>query len=199
MQNKTNLLLFFTLVIFVLRPVPVMATPEAQTFVTEKVAMVLNTLSDPALNSTQKTTQFHQQIQQVADISVIARFVLGAYAAKASVQELDTFTNAFRSYALSIYQTELGQYGREVLQVHRSLDRHPGDCVVITTLSGGSITKPQNVKWRVLTIKGQPRVVDIEVSGVWISQNQRSDITSLIKRNGGDIDAASQALKERTR
>ncbi len=199
MQNKPTFFLLTAFALLALRPIPAMATPEAQSFVSQKVAVALDTLSDQTLDDEQKTTQFQEQILQVADIKVIAKFVLGAYAAKASPLELENFTNAFRAYALSVYQAELGQYGNEALQVHKSVDRKPGDCVVVTTLSGGTITKPQDIKWRVLKIKGASRVVDIEVSGVWISQNQRSDITSMIKRNGGSIDVASQALWDRVR
>ncbi len=192
------LVVVFSLVLLALKPISASATENAEAFVHDNIAQALDVLADPALSDSQKAAQFEERILTIVDIPVVARFALGQFANTINPQELIDFTDAFRAYATSVYQSELNQFGNEVLEVHSSLDRKPGDCVVITTMSGGHLNKPQEIKWRVLTIKGEPRVVDIEVSGVWLTQNQRSDITSIIARNDGNVEVARQALISRT-
>ncbi|MDQ7078350.1 MAG: hypothetical protein Q9M45_11035 [Robiginitomaculum sp.] len=41
-------------------------------------------------------------------------------------------------------------------------------------------------------------MVDIEISGVWLSQHQRAEITGIIAKNNGDVRAASKVLCERS-
>lgn len=194
MYNK-NLLSLIVLSINLIIAAPVMASEQAASFVQQKVSRVLSILSNPALNEKQKADQFQDEILRITDVNVISRFVLGQYAAKASRQELEDFRRNFRLYVLDIYQSELSRFGNEVLEVHSTQDRKPGDSVVLTTLSGGALSKKAKpVKWRVLIIKGEPRVVDIEISGVWISQHQRAEITEIIAKNSGRISAASKFL-----
>ncbi|PHS21641.1 MAG: hypothetical protein COA85_12785 [Robiginitomaculum sp.] len=178
---------------------PVLASEQAVSFVQDKVAQMLSILSDSSLNEAQKEDKFQQQLLQTADVNVIARFVLGKYAAKANAQELEKFSYAFQLYALSVYQSELSNFGSEVFEVKNSEERRPGDSVVLTTISGGSMDgKSEEIKWRVLEIKGTPRVVDVEISGVWLSQHQRAEITGIITKNGGDVSAASKVLCARS-
>ncbi len=178
---------------------PAMASERAVSFVQNKVAQILTILSDPALDETQKEEKFQQELLQTADVNVIARFVLGKYAAKASPQEFEEFSHAFQLYALSVYQSELSNFGSEVFKVKSSEDRRPGDSVVLTTISGGAMEdEAEEIKWRILEIKGTPRVVDIEISGVWLSQHQRAEITGIIAKHNGDVRAASKVLCERS-
>ncbi len=174
---------------------PVLASEQAVTFVQNNVSKVLQVLSDPALGDVQKGKLFSEVITQVTDVDVIARFVLGQYAATASTPEFERFARVFRGYALGVYQSELSRFGNEVLEVQSVQERKPGDSVVLTRISGGALSKKsRDVKWRVITIKGTPRVVDIEISGVWLSQHQRAEITGIITKNGGQISAATKML-----
>ena len=178
---------------------PAMASDQAVSFVQNKVANILNILSDPALDEAQKEDKFQQELLKTADVKVIARFVLGKYAAKASAKEFEDFSHAFQLYALSVYQSELSNFGSEVFEVKSSEDRRPGDSVILTAISGGAMDdKSKEIKWRVLNIKGKPQVVDIEISGVWLSQHQRAEITGIIAKNNGDVNAASKVLCARS-
>jgi phospholipid transport system substrate-binding protein len=194
MRIKTTLFLAL-IIVFGAQYSAAQAADTAVAFVQEKVSKVLDILSDPASSEAQKEQRFHDEIIHITDVAVIARFVLGPYAAKASAAEMSEFRNAFETYATNVYQTELSNFGSEVIKVHRAKQRKPGDSVVLTTLSGGvKHRKPRDIKWRVLKIKGYYRVVDIEISGVWLSQHQRAEVTGIITRNGGDIRAASKFL-----
>ncbi len=178
---------------------PLIASEEAMHFVQEKVNRVLDVLADPSMDENKRIKEFENEILQIADVNVIARFVLGPYAAKASPAQVTLFTRAFQDYALGVYRSELDDFGHEVIQIHETKERKPGDSIVYTTIAGGAVkNKPREIKWRIITINNEPRVVDIEISGVWISQHQRAEITGVIARNGGNINAATKMLCAQT-
>ncbi len=189
-----KLIIAFIVTFVLLFPIRAMADTRAETLIETQAASALAILANPDLSQTQKTTQFNEKIEQLAAVNIIARFVLGPYAKTASPAELAEFTNVFHDYALSIYQSELGKYGKETLKVQKSVDRKPGDSIVFTQLSGGALKAPSLVKWRVLNINGEAHVVDIEVGGIWLTQHQRAEITAIIDKNNGAISAAIDSL-----
>ena len=174
------------------------APPPEETFIRTNVEQVLAILSNPALDEQEKAQQFQKKIEQVADLDAITHYVLGRWSKTADAASLARFASAFRDYAISVYQDDLDRFGNEILAVHSTVERKPGDRIVLTTLSEGGFKRPEDVKWRVLTIHGAPRVVDIQVHGVWLTLHQRSDITSVIARNHGNIDAATKMLCARS-
>jgi len=191
---KTILITLGILAAFLL-PHDARAAERDVDFIRENVSKVLAILSDASLSDVQKVTQFQKAIQKTADVNVIAKFVLGPYAKSADPEDIKNFTDTFRQYALGVYQSELGRYGSEKFEVLGAQERRPGDTIVMTRISGGAMkNKSRDIKWRVMMIKGRPQVVDIEISGVWLSQHQRAEITGIIAKNNGQINAAIKML-----
>ena len=198
MPLKTILTTLGLLAIFLL-PQGARAADRDVRFIRENVSKVLAILSDTGLTDAQKATKFQKEIQKIADVNVIAKFVLGPYASSASLEDMESFTDTFRQYAIGVYQSELGRFGSETVKVLGTQERRPGDTIVMTRVSGGALkNKPRDIKWRVMIIKGRPQVVDIEISGVWLSQHQRAEITGIIAKNNGQIRAATKMLCART-
>ncbi|PHS26489.1 MAG: hypothetical protein COA84_06160 [Robiginitomaculum sp.] len=190
-----SILITFYFFAALLSPQGAKAAEKEVDFIRENVSKVLAILSDAGLSDLQKASQFQEKIQHIADVDVIAKFVLGPYAATASPQDMAGFSDTFRHYALGVYQSELGRFGSEAFEVLGAQERKPGDTIVMTRISGGAMkNKSRDIKWRVMMIKGSPQVVDIEISGVWLSQHQRAEITGIIAKNNGRISAATKML-----
>jgi phospholipid transport system substrate-binding protein len=85
------------------------------------------------------------------------------------------------------------------LTVTGSLARVPGDVVVGTTVAGGDAKQPAEVSWRVMGSGSNWKVVDVEVSGVWLAITQQDDFVSTIDNHGGDINALISRLEVLTR
>jgi phospholipid transport system substrate-binding protein len=132
-----------------------------------------------------------------ADPERISVFVRGRYRRGADESEIAEFKEVFQNYAISVYERELGNYAGQELTVDGSVARREDDIIVRTTVTGGSDT--YQVNWRVLDGDAGFQVVDVEVLGVWLAQNQREQITSLIGNAGGRISAATDVLRERMR
>lgn len=172
------------------------ADQSAEAFVTEHANEALQVLNNDSVSLAEKKERFRDLVDEVADVPRITRFVLGRYARGIDEATMEEFSEVFRRYAMSTYESRLGEYAGETLRVIGSTDRREGDSVVHTEVTGGQQEDDLPVNWRVLTDEsGQHKVVDVEVLGVWLAINQRDEIVSIIQNNGGRVEAATRALR----
>lgn len=186
------------LAVAALTPPAAFADASAEAFVAENAGTVLEILGDDALSTADKAAQFRALIDDIADVPRVTRYVLGRYARTVSADDFTDFAAAFREYAIGVYETRLGEYGGETLEVTGSTDvRGARDVIVDTEVTGGSRDEPLEVRWRVMGGPDNHRVVDVEVYGVWLAVNQQQEMVSIIGANGGRVSAATDALRER--
>ena len=138
--------------------------------------------------------EFRDRIDALTDLERVANFVLGRYRRTASPEELDAFRDAFRNYAISVYESELSAYAGQQLEVTGSITRRPGDYIVQSRVFGGPDGQEYDVNWRILETDGNLRAVDVEVLGVWLAQTQREQILAVIGNNRGQVSAATEML-----
>jgi phospholipid transport system substrate-binding protein len=55
---------------------------------------------------------------------------------------------------------------------------------------------PADVQWVVDTVGGKPRIVDVVVEGTSLRITERSDYSSVINDNGGQVSALLDAMKK---
>ena len=139
--------------------------------------------------------QFRAFVDQVADVPRITRFVLGKYARTISPAQYAQFADVFRGYANGVYESRLGQYKGQGLNVTGSIVRKPGDVVVQSQITG---QKAQPVQWRVVQSGGSWKVVDVNVAGVWLALTQQQDFVSTLDNNRGDINVLINQLRSQT-
>ncbi len=173
------------------------AGPDDEAFVTQHANEALAILADKSLSSEARRERFRSFVDEVASVPRIARFVLGKYARNADPQALKTFTQTFRAYATGTYEAQLDNYSGQTITVTGSQDRKPGDSIVTSVITGGDLSEPVDVKWRILTRHGRRYVFDVQVFGIWLALQQRTEITAIIADHGGRIQAAIDALQVR--
>jgi len=76
-----------------------------------------------------------------------------------------------------------------------SVVRKPGDVIVNTTISGGQISSPLPVSWRVLGSGQNWKVVDVQFKGIWLAITQQQDFVSTIDNAHGDINVLIAQLQ----
>ena len=96
-----------------------------------------------------------------------------------------TYAHRFQNYA----GEKLIVKGTRVIDEKQSL--------VKTTLMRPNSEKPLRIDWRVRETKGIYRVIDIMVEGLSMAQSQRSEFSSLLRSNGGDLDGLMSELEMR--
>ncbi len=170
--------------------------PGAETFVQTKAQKVISTLANKSLSDAQKKQIFHDAIDDLADVPKITNFVLGKYARTITPEQRARFTPVFRAYAENVYQSRIDDYHGEQLKVTGSVVRKPGDVIVNTVVSGGQVTQPIQVSWRVLGGGANWKVVDVQFKGIWLAITQQQDFVSTIDNAGGNIDVLINQLQK---
>lgn len=117
------------------------------------------------------------------DIAFIGRFVLGRYWRALTPAQRNAYLEAFGGYVLRTYSMRLGGYAGETLVVLGERPAGKKDVVVTTRIDRPS-GPPTRVEWRVRTVGGPLRIVDVAVEAVSLVITQRAEFASVIERHG---------------
>jgi phospholipid transport system substrate-binding protein len=170
----------------------------AEKFVQAQGQRLVSILADKSKSAPQRIASFRAAVLEVADVARITRFVLGKYARTITPAQAQRFAAVFQDYALDVYHQRLAHFGADTLTVTGSLALAPGDVVVRTSVGGGDSSQPTEVDWRVRGSGADWKVVDVEVSGVWLAITQQDDFVSTIDNHGGDVGALIARLEQLT-
>lgn len=179
---------------------PALASAPAEQFVSQNVQKGLTILNNHSISDTQRRAQFRDFLTGLTDIRRIALFTLGATRRTAAPADVEAFVNAFREYAVAVYELRLSQYSGQFLRVTGSSEVGPGDSVVTTTLvdpNGKSNGQdPIEVDFRVIQDNGRYVVIDASIVGVWLGQEEREQFTSFLQQNNNNLPALTQHLQQ---
>ena len=180
---------------------PVFADAKTEEFVKQNANEVLDALNNPSLGPDERTALFSKYMEQFADFDAVSKFVIGKYARRFTPEELQSYQDAFRSYALAVYESQLDAYrGKEVV-IDGSTDRTPNDSIVDTTIPR-SDGKQMSVRWRVLNRNGKFQVVDValDVDGnlIWLAIEQQAQFLALLDRTNGSAKALIDKINDMT-
>lgn len=180
---------------------PAAALNPAETFIDQNVQKGLAILSDQALPDTQRKAQFRTFLLSLVDLDRVAMFTLGSARRTATDAEKAQFRDAFRDFAVSIYESRLNAYSGQTLKVTGSQPTGRGDTIVKTVLvdPNSSSKQPLPVSFRVSNSDGKQVVIDVNVLGVWLAIEERDQFSSFLGDNGNRVTALIAHLKDLTR
>jgi phospholipid transport system substrate-binding protein len=73
--------------------------------------------------------------------------------------------------------------------------REVKDSVVVNSkLSSANGDRP--VTWRLVKRGGGYRIFDVNVEGIWLASTQKTNFTSVLQKNNGNVDALIAYLKQ---
>ncbi|MEM7765965.1 MAG: ABC transporter substrate-binding protein [Pseudomonadota bacterium] len=180
---------------------PAFADATTEAYVEENASVVLQTLNDPALDDAARTAAFSTYMDTFTDLNRISNFVIGKYARRFDDAELARYRDAFRTYALTVYEVQLDQYRGEAVDVTGSVDRSERDSIVNTLIKRAD-GEAMDVRWRVMTRDGEYQVVDValNIDGnlLWLAIEQRAQFISLLDRTNGSADALIEKINSMT-
>lgn len=181
---------------------PAQAMAPVETFVQANIQKGLDILNNRKVSDAQRKQDFRNFLLSLTDMRRTALFTLGAARRSASPADLDGFVNAFRDYAIAVYEARLVGYSGQTLKVTGSTERAPGDYVVTTVLadsSGNSSDKqPIQVDFRIDKGDSKFVVLDASVVGVWLAIEERDQFTAFLAQHDDSVPALSAHLKELT-
>jgi phospholipid transport system substrate-binding protein len=178
------------------------AANPAETFVDQNIQKGLNILDNKSLTEQQRRETFRNFLLGLTDMKRIALFTLGPARRTASEAEKQQFIDAFRDFAVSIYESRLSNYSGQTLKVTGSQQTGRGDTIVNAVLvdphASSASEKNLPVAFRVSKDNGKMVVIDVNVLGVWLAIEERDQFSAFLGDHGNNVSALIAHLKELT-
>lgn len=154
-------------------------------------------LSDDRLDPAGRSHAFRLLLRRGFDLPAVSRFVLGRHWHRANAGEREDFTQLFEDYVVATYGRRLGQQSRQVLTVNGQRADGVNGAIVHSQIvpDNGPAVK---LDWRLKLREKGWRVVDIMVEGVSLAIAQRSEFSSVIRMNGGQVAVLLAKLRQKT-
>lgn len=178
------------------------AESGAEAFVRNNVQRGLTILNNHGIPDAQRRAQFREFLTSLTDIRRIALFTLGSARRTTTPQETEQFVNAFREYAVAVYESRLSAYSGQTLRVTGATERAPGDDIVTTVLvdpHAANQGEPIEVDFRVASNDGHYVVIDASIAGVWLALEERDQFTAFLQENHNSVPALIFHLDALTR
>ena len=99
-------------------------------------------------------------------------------------------------FGRSIHNSLIDKYKKEKLTVKGSSRR--GKFALVKSQINGGKEKPIRIEWRLTRPNVNYKIFDIVIEGVSMIRTQRSEFSSVIRRNGGKIAGLLAALRKKT-
>lgn len=159
---------------------------QAKTYIQELADEAIAILQAQDIDLSTREGKIRTLMEENLEIKLIGRFVLGRHWRSADAEQQEAYQALFKEFVLQTYSRMLGGYSGQTFRVTntRTVGKR-GDALVTTEiLEEGA--KPINAGWRVKTIDGRMRIVDVMAEGVSMAATQRSEFDSVVRRDGVD-------------
>jgi len=169
-------------------------------FLTELTDRVVAQLTESGLTDAVRKLRFRKLLNEAFDLSEIGRFVLGRYWRRADAAQRSDFLDAFEGMMLHRFLPLFSKISDEKFEIgpSRPYRNNPDFVSVESELRQGD-GETIHVNWRVRKHGEIYKIVDIVAEGVSIAVTLRSEYVSVLKRNGGDVDALTRVLREKAK
>ncbi len=190
------LLIFLT----ALSPAPslavVQAEDDAKAFIEGLADQAIQALTVPGATEEDKVKRFRELLREHFAVEDIGEWVLGRHWARASEAERAEYLKLFEDWVVVTYVRRFESYSGETLNVSRAVLRDGSLDVIVDSEIVRPAVDPIHVAWRVRDYDNELRIVDVIVEGVSMSQTQRADFGSIIRRSDGEITGLLNAMRQ---
>ena len=169
----------------------------ASTFVMALANDVITNLTANALTDLQRQEKLRGILKSYFDVNSIGKWVLGRHWRKASAAERSEYLGLFEDLIVNTYAIRFKSYANEKIKLTGTASR--GQTAIVKSVIERGSQQPVRVDWRVTYPDGQYKIFDIVIEGVSMIQTQRSEFSSVIRRNGGRVSGLIATLKNRSR
>lgn len=159
----------------------------------EQVAQEITRIINSGQSESAMIRDFERMMVRYGDMPTIAQSVLGPPARGATPGQIAAFAEAFQGYMARKYGRRFREFVGGTVTVTGAQDTGRFVEVLSTVSIPGQ--GPFEVRFRVWDRSGKPLFIDLLIEGVSLVISERSEIGSLLDRNGGSIDATTAALR----
>lgn len=185
--------MLFVTVIF--SPGLVRASADPSVFVSKLANSAFATLGDKTMNEKERFEKFKVLLSEGIDLPRVGRFVLGAHWRRTDPAQQAEYQSLFGNYVIAAYAGRLKDYTGAKMTVKNSTLTDKGEHIVSTLVVHPKNPEPVHVDWRLREMEGKLRVLDMSIEGISMALTQRSEFSSIIQQNGGDINVLLARLR----
>lgn len=172
------------------------ASPQGK-FIQDLGDKAIAILADKSLTDEQRNQQFRQMLRDSFDLMTIGRFALGRNWRAATPEQQKEYMGLFEELVVRTYSDRFALYTGEGFRVRNVRPEGEKDFIVNSDITHPDGSPPTTVDWRLRQKSGKLGIIDVVVEGVSMSVTQRQEYASVIERNGGNIDALLDMMRER--
>ena len=181
------------------------AVPGHAATAQEEARQLIESLADKAIAALtvkeipreERVKRFRVLLHEHFAVKTIGRWVMGRYWRKATNGERTEFLKLFENLLVSIYVNRFANYAGVTLTVIKTATKGDADIIVYSRILRPDGSSLARVDWRVRKRKGEHKVIDVMVEGVSLGQTQRSEVASVIRRNGGKIQSLLDEMRKK--
>jgi phospholipid transport system substrate-binding protein len=177
-------------------PVPSRAADDPAGFISDLGQRTVQILAAKASEG-EREAKFRAIFDEGFDVPAISRFVLGNYWRIATEEQRRAFITLFEAYVVHAYAVRFNEYSGQQLKVTASRAEGDDSALVQSIIAQPGGAPPLRVDWRVGKTEKGFKINDVVVEGVSMAVTQRQEFSSVIQRNGGEIDALLKLLREK--
>ncbi len=173
---------------------------QASKFIEGMAGEAVNALTASNVSPEEREQRFRMLLNENFAVTTIGQWVLGRYWGKATAEEKREYLKLFEQMIVVTYLNRFKQYSGESLNVTRALvDDQSGDAMVFSQIERPAGSEPLNVAWRLRPKGNSFKIVDVSVQGVSMSQTQRKEFASVIRRNGGEVEGLLVEMRQKVK
>jgi phospholipid transport system substrate-binding protein len=178
-------------------PAPSRAADDPAGFISDLGQRTVQVLASK-ISEGEREAQFRAIFDEGFDVPAISRFVLGNYWRIATEEQRRAFVTLFEAYVVHAYAVRFNEYSGQQLKVTSARAEGEDSALVQSLIAQPSGAPPLRVDWRVAKTDKGFKINDVVVEGVSMAVTQRQEFSSVIQRNGGEIEALLKLLRAKT-
>ena len=170
-------------------------TDEATSFIQSMADETITALSDRTMADADRRGIFRDLLRRGFAVELMGRYAVGRSWRSMSSTQRQEYLDLFVEFALGSYADKLSGYSGESVEILKAVAASERDTLVRTQIVSAKGTQPIACDWRVRTVDGKPRVIDVMVEGMSLLVTQRAEFSSVLRKRG--IDGLFDLLRER--
>lgn len=167
---------------------------DARAFIQKLADTAMNTVAVKGLPEDERTRRFRTLFVDTFDLPEIGKLVLGRYWRAATPQQQQEFLKLFEDIQVYTWTKRFKDYSGETLEILAVAPEGETDVIVDSRIKREKL-EPINVNWRLRKSPEGFRVLDIKVEGASMALTHRSEYSSVIQANGGQVEGLLSAMR----
>lgn len=198
-MRTASLIIFFVFCLYLPAAAqkPQINEQQAKAFVQSVINDGIAMLSNDKLTITQQERSFRKLLEKNFAMKTIARFAIGKYWRQATPNQQEQYLKLFNDIIVHHYSSQFKDYSgksADLVSITGVKESGKRDAMVVSVIprkNGNLVT----VEWRIRSINGNLRIVDIVIEGVSMAMTKRSEFSSIIQRKGGGVQSLLDELQ----